>query len=188
MNRDQAWDFLKEHTKKEGLRKHALAVEGAMEIYAKYFGEEEEPWRVCGLLHDVDYEKYPDTHPIEGTKWLREKGCEEVMVTAIMGHADFTNTPRESLMAKTLYAVDELSGFIVAVALVRPNGFEGMKPKSVKKKLKDKGFAKAVSREDIIKGAEALNIELTEHIDRVIQGLKEQDQRLKAQGDSLLFS
>ncbi|HOO33860.1 MAG TPA: HDIG domain-containing protein [Thermotogota bacterium] len=176
MNRQEAWELLNEYTKKDNLIKHALAVEAAMRAYAKKFGEDEEAWAVVGLLHDFDYEKYPteEEHPYKGAEILREKGVDENWIRAILGHAEYTGTPRETLMAKTLFAVDELSGMITAATLVRPSRkIEDLTVKSVRKKLKDKAFAASVSREDIQKGAEELNIDLAEHIQFVIDAMKE---------------
>jgi len=157
MTREDAYALLTEYTKKENLIKHALAVEAAMRAYARKFGEDEEAWGIVGLLHDFDYDMYPslEDHPFKGAEILREKGYPEEWIEAILGHAEHTGVPRTTRMAKTLFAVDELCGFITAVALVRPDKkLESVKVKSVKKKLKDKAFARQVSREDIRKGAE----------------------------------
>jgi putative nucleotidyltransferase with HDIG domain len=175
MNRSEAWELLTAYTKKQGLLKHALAVEAAMRLYAERFGEDPEPWGIVGLLHDFDYEVYPslDDHPMRGAEILRERGLPEGWIAAILGHADHTGVARETRMAKTLYAVDELTGFIVAVALVRPSKkLSDVTAKSVKKKMKDKTFAAAVSREDIRRGAEELGVELDEHITTVIDAMK----------------
>ena len=174
MDRDAAWELLCEFTKTEGLRKHGLAVEAVMRHFARKHGEDEETWAITGLLHDFDYERYPtqEGHPIEGSKVLRERGYPEAIVTAILGHADYTGVPRESLMAKTLYAVDELTGFITAVTLVRPNKrLDEVEPRSVRKKMKDKAFARSVNRDDITKGAEELGVELDAHIAEVIEAM-----------------
>lgn len=175
MNREKAWNLLCEYTKSDSLRKHALAVESAMRHYAEYFGENPELWGIVGLLHDFDYEMYPDekNHPYKGNKILAEKGYPEEVQKAIMGHASYTGIPRDSLMAKTLFAVDELSGFIIAVALVRPSkSIMDVKPKSVKKKFKQKAFAAKVNRDEIKQGIEELGVDETEHIQRVIDALK----------------
>lgn len=175
MTRDEAIQLLREYTKKPNLIKHALAVEGVMAAYAKKFGEDENIWRIVGLLHDFDYEKYPDekNHPYKGAEILKAKGLPQEWIDAIMGHAEYTGVERKTLMAKALYAVDELAGFIIAVALVRPSKkLEDVTVKSVKKKMKDKAFAAAVDREAIRKGAEELGIELDEHIQIVLDGLK----------------
>lgn len=172
MNREQALELLKEYTKSESLLKHAYAVEASMRAYAKKFGEDEDRWGMTGLLHDFDYEKYPDNHPWEGNKILTEKNIDEDIRTAIMGHAAFTDTPRESLMAKTLFAVDELSGFITAVTLVRPNkALSEVQVKSVKKKMKDKAFAAKVNRDEIRQGADELGVDFDEHVAFVIQAM-----------------
>ncbi len=177
---EESLDLFHEWTKTESLRKHAYAVEAAMEYYAKEFNEDVALWRMTGLLHDMDYEKHPSTeeHPFVGVEVLRNKAYPEVLLEAILGHATYSGVPRTTQLAKTLFAVDELAGFITAVAYVRPSGLEGMKPKSVKKKLKDKRFAAAVSREDIHEGAEDLGIDLDTHIANVIAGMQEKAERL----------
>jgi putative nucleotidyltransferase with HDIG domain len=175
MDRDEALKLLNEYTKKEGLIKHAIAVEAVMRAYAEKFGEDTEPWGIVGLLHDFDYERYPslDDHPAKGAQILREKGVPPEWITAILGHARHTGAKRESLMAKTLFAVDELTGFIVAVSLVRPSKrIADVAAKSVKKKMKDKAFAAAVNRDDIHAGAEELGIPLDEHISFVIEAMQ----------------
>lgn len=174
-NYEDALKLLFEYTESENLRKHAFAVESAMRAYARKFGEDEEKWAIVGLLHDFDYEKFPspDQHPWVGSKILEERGFPEDIRKAILGHADYTGVPRDTLMAKTLYACDELCGFITAVALVRPNKkLEEVTVESVKKKLKDKAFARSVNRNDIYKGAEELGIPLDEHIQFVIDAMK----------------
>jgi putative nucleotidyltransferase with HDIG domain len=175
MNRDDAWALLCEYTLTEPLRKHGLAVEAVMRHFARKHGEDEEVWGMTGMLHDFDYERWPtvEGHPYEGNKILTERGWPEEIRTAIMGHADYTGVPRETLMAKTLFAADELTGFVTAVALVRPNKsiFE-VEPASVRKKMKDKGFARQVLREDIVNGAEQLGIELDVMIGEVIEALR----------------
>lgn len=186
IKRDKAFKLLKEYVESHSLMKHCLAVEASMMGYAKKFGEDIESWASCGLLHDIDFEKHPEEHPLIGVKILKEKGYPEDFVMAVKGHGDDTNTPRETLMAKTLYAVDELSSFVIACAVVRPNKFEGLKVKSVKKKLKDKAFAKAVDRDRIARSAEELGIELTEHIQTVIDALVQREIDLKEDGLSLI--
>lgn len=175
MNRDDAWALLCEYTLTEPLRKHGLAVEAVMRHFARKHGEDEEVWGMTGMLHDFDYERWPtvEGHPYEGNKILTERGWPEEIRTAIMGHADYTGVARETLMAKTLFAADELTGFVTAVALVRPNKsiFE-VEPASVRKKMKDKGFARQVLREDIVNGAEQLGIELDVMIGEVIEALR----------------
>lgn len=186
ITREKALELLKEYVDSSSLIKHCLAVEGSMRGYANKFDEDVELWGACGLLHDIDFEKYPDEHPLEGVKILREKGYPEEFIMAVQGHGDHTNTPRETKMAKALYAVDELSSFVIACVLVRPNKFEGLKVKSVKKKLKDKAFAKAVDREQIKKSAEELGVDLTEHIQNVIDSLVKREEELNSMGESLI--
>ena len=174
VSRDEAWELLNEYTKNQNLIKHALAVEAAMRHYALKFDADEETWGVVGLIHDFDYEKFStiEDHAIEGAKILREKGWPEEIVTGLLAHADHTGEPRDTLLKKCIFAVDELTGFIVACSLVRPDKIEGLKPKSVKKKMKDKAFARQVNREDIRKGAELLEVELDEHITAVIEAMR----------------
>lgn len=178
---DESLELFHEWTEGDSLRRHAYAVEAGMHIYAEKFEEDVTLWRMTGLLHDMDYEKHPtpEEHPFIGVEVLRQKGYPEIMLEAILGHATYSGTPRTSRLAKTLFAVDELAGFITAVAYMRPTALEGMKPKSVKKKLKDKKFAAAVSREDIRVGAEELGIELDEHIANVIAGMQRHADRLR---------
>jgi putative nucleotidyltransferase with HDIG domain len=175
MNRDDAWSLMCDWTQSESLRKHMLAVETAMRAYAREFGEDEEKWGVTGLLHDMDYEKHPTPaeHPMVAVRELERRGYPDDVLEAIKGHADYLDVPRETPMAKTLYAVDELSGFITACALVRPEGLEGLKAKSVKKKMKQKSFAASVNREDIVRGAEELGVDLNEHIEFVAAAMRE---------------
>ncbi len=166
-DRTQAWELLREFTQSESLIKHALAVEAAMRAYARTYGEDEEAWGIVGLVHDFDYEQNPteDTHLHVGTRVLRERGWPEGWVRAIAGHADYMGVPRDTTMARALFAVDELTGFLTAAALVRPDrSIAEVKVKSVKKKLKDKAFARSVSREDIRRGADELGVDLDEHI------------------------
>lgn len=175
MNRDEAWQILCEHTKTEPLRKHALAVEAAMRAYARKFGEDEEKWAAVGLLHDFDFEIHPNAeeHPLKGAEILRARGVAEDIVHAVLCHADYLGLERQTPMDRAIYAVDELASFIVAVALVRPSkSIEEVDVAAVRKKMKDKGFARAVNREDIIKGAEQLGVDLDEHIAFVIEALK----------------
>lgn len=175
MNREDAWNLMSEWTESDSLRKHMLAVEAAMRAYARRFGEDEEKWGITGLLHDMDYEKHPTPaeHPMVGVRELERRGYPDDVLHAIKGHADYLDVPRDNLMSKTLYAVDELSGFIVAVALMRPEGLENMKAKSVRKKMKQNSFAAAVNREDIVRGAEELGVDLNEHIEFVAGALRE---------------
>ena len=173
MERDAAWELLCEYTKGEGLRKHGLAVEAVMRHFARKHGEDEETWGIVGLLHDFDYEAQPGTHPDAGAPILRERGYPEEVVRAILGHADYTGVPRDTLMARVLYGVDELTGFVTAVALVRPNkSLHEVEPRSVRKKLKDKAFARAVNRDDIMQGAGELGVELDGHIGEVIAAMR----------------
>lgn len=172
MKRDDALEILMEYTKTDSLLKHAYAVEAAMKAYANKYGEDADLWGIVGILHDFDYEMYPDEHPMKGSRILEEKGVPEDIRTAILGHADFSGIPRESLMARTLYAVDELCGFIIAVTLVRPNrAVSEVKVKSVKKKMKDKSFAAKVNRDEIRKGAEELGVDFDEHVQFVVKAL-----------------
>lgn len=173
MDRQAAWETLCEYTQSENLRKHGLAVEAVMRHFARKYGEDEERWALVGLLHDFDYERFPDNHPQAGQAILRERGLPEDLLYAILTHGDHMGLPRKSLLDKTLFAVDELTGFITAVALVKPHKslFEVDVP-SVKKKLKDKAFARSVRREDIAKGAEELGVPLDELIEEAIKGMQ----------------
>lgn len=172
--------LMHEYTASESLRKHMLAVEAAMRAYAKKLGEDEERWGTTGLIHDFDYERFPNSahspteeHPSEGVRILRGKGYPEDVLTAILGHAQYTNTPRESRMAKALFAVDELTGLITATALVRPSkSVHEVDARSVRKKMKDKAFARGVNREDVINGASQLGVDLDEHIAFVITAMQ----------------
>ena len=187
MDRQKAWELLTEHTKTEGLIKHALAVEAAMRAYAGKFGEDEEKWGIVGLLHDFDYDQHPspEEHPLVGAAILEREGYPEDVIYAIKSHADYLDLPRRSLMDKTLYAVDELCGFLVAVALVRPGRRIADVPvKSVKKKLKDKPFARSVNREDIRRGCEGLGVELSEHIQFVVAAMARVAVELGLAGES----
>ncbi|MEZ4754256.1 MAG: HAD family hydrolase [Bdellovibrionota bacterium] len=186
--RDEALALLHEYTKSESLIKHALAVEAGMIWYARHFGldaKEIEKWGITGLIHDFDYEKYPsaEEHPFKGNEILIELGYPEDVTTAIMGHATYSGVPRETQMAKALFAVDELTGLIMASILVRPDkSIHELKLKSVKKKFKDKRFAAGVNREDVIQGAEELGVELDQHIQNVIDGMKEAARELGVDG------
>lgn len=174
MNRTEAISLLKEYTKNEALLRHMYAVEAAMRAYAHKFGEDEDKWGIVGLLHDFDYEMYPNApdHPLKGSEILKEKGYPEDVRLAILGHATYSGVPRDTQMAKTLYAVDELCGFVMACSLVRPNKISDLQTSSVKKKLKDKSFAANVNREDILKGTEELGVPLDEHIQFVIDAMR----------------
>ena len=174
ISRDDAWELFCEWTESDSLRKHALAVEASMRAYARHYGEDEERWAVTGLVHDLDYERYPDLetgHPRMALRELEKLGYPQDVIDAVAGHADFLEVPRETLMAKALYAADEMSGFVTACALVRPTGIEGMKPKSVRKKMKQPSFAAKVPRDQLERGAEELGVEMNEHIGVVIEAL-----------------
>jgi putative nucleotidyltransferase with HDIG domain len=179
VTRDEAWKLLNEYTQSASLIKHMLAVEAAMRSYAGKFGEDQELWGITGLIHDFDYEKWPNPnldrveHPFTGVNILREKGYPEPMLEAILGHAQYSGVPRATPLARTLFAVDELCGFIMACALVRPEKLGGLEPKSVKKKLKDKAFAAKVNREDIRQGIEEMNVAQDEHIALCIQAMRD---------------
>src|SRR6476661_3364071 len=175
MNRDDAYKLVCEFTQSDSLRNHMLAVEVAMRAYAKRYGEDEETWGIVGLLHDFDYERWPDPpdHPLKGSEILRQQGYPDEVIYAILSHADYlTDYPRVHLVDKALYACDELAGFITATALVRPGGITDMTASSVKKKMKSKGFARTVNRDDITRGAQEFGVDLGEHIQFVIDALK----------------
>jgi putative nucleotidyltransferase with HDIG domain len=186
MTRDEALALVHEYTENENLRRHMYAVETAMRAYARHFGDDEEQWGMVGLLHDFDYEKYPndahsatEEHPSFGVNLLRERGVPEDMCEAILGHAAYCGVARTTQMARTLFAVDELCGFLVACALVRPSkSLQDLKVSSVKKKLKDKAFARGVSRDDIRVGIEELGIPMDEHIQFLIEALRPHEQTL----------
>jgi putative nucleotidyltransferase with HDIG domain len=180
-DRNYCLSILKEYTKSESLLKHAYAVEACVKAYAEKYNEDVELWSNVALLHDFDYEMYPteEEHPFKGSEILESKGFDEEFRTTILSHADYSNVPRDTLLRKVLYACDELAGFITAVTYVRPSkSIDEVKVKSVKKKMKDKGFARAVSREDIIKGAEELGIELVDHIEFCIEAMKREKEAL----------
>ena len=175
LDRDQTLEFLRRHVKTDTLMKHLYTVEAAMRGYARKAGEDEERWGIAGLLHDFDWEicPTPEEHPNFGAQILRDHGYPEDMVRAVLTHGDHTGIPRESLMEHTLFAVDELSGFIRAVALVRPSrSLDDVTPRSVRRKMWDKGFAKDVNREDIVRGAEEMGVDLDEHIAFVVESMK----------------
>jgi putative nucleotidyltransferase with HDIG domain len=187
-SRDEAWALFCEWTESESLRKHALGVEAAMRAYARRFDEDEELYAVTGLVHDLDYERYPDLdtgHPRYALVELEERGYPQDVIDAVAGHAEFLNVPRETTMAKTLFAVDELSGFVAACALVRPTGIEGMKPKSVKKKLKQPSFAAAVDRDQVRRGAEELGVDFDEHLTVVIDAMEAEKESLGLSADQV---
>ena len=172
--REQAWGTLTKYTKSEALLRHALAVEASTAWYARNFGEDEEQWRVVALLHDFDYEIHPtlDQHPQDGAAILREEGYPEEVIEAVLSHAEHLAMPRDTQLKKTLFACDELSGFIHACGLVRPAGLDGLEPKSVKKKLKQPSFAAGVHRDEVYAGAEGLGLELDDHIRNVVAALQ----------------
>ena len=185
LSRDDAWTLLTEWVQSESLRRHCLAVEAAMRAYAREAGEDEELWGVVGLLHDMDYERYPDLetgHPRMALAELERRGVDPVIVRAIASHADFLEVPRQTALERTLYAVDELSGFLLACAYVRPDGIRGLTPKSVKKKLRQPSFAAAVSRDEVRRGAEELGVDFDEHVRFVIAALEQRADELAVQG------
>ncbi len=180
-SRDQAWELFCEWTESESLRRHVLAVEAAMVAYAGRYGEDPELWAATGILHDLDYERHPDLetgHPRIAIELFEERGYPPELIDAVAGHAPYLGVPRASRLSKTLFAVDELSGFIAAVALVRPEGVVGMSPKSVKKKMKQPSFAAAVSREDMRQGAEELGEDFDAHLAFVIAALEPRAEEL----------
>ena len=189
--RDDAWRLLCEYTQSESLRKHMLAVEACVRAYARKNGADEETWGLAALLHDFDYERWPNNdhaadreHPAEGAKILRERGYSEEIIRAIFSHADYTNTPRRTPLEHTLFACDELAGFITACSYVRPSkSVLDLEASSVKKRLKDKAFARGVSREDVIKGAEELGVPLEEHIAFCIEAMRAQADALGLRGN-----
>jgi putative nucleotidyltransferase with HDIG domain len=174
VTRERAWETLTRYTKSEALLRHGLAVEASVRAYARKFGEDEELWGVTALLHDFDYEIHPtlDKHPQDGAPILREEGYPEVVIEGVLSHAEHLAMPRDTPLKKTLFACDELSGFIHACGLVRPDGIDTLEPKSVKKKLKQPSFAAGVNREDVYKGAEELGVELDDHIRFVIEAMR----------------
>jgi putative nucleotidyltransferase with HDIG domain len=181
LSRDDAWTLLTDWTESESLRRHMLAVEAAMRAYAPRFDGDVDLWGLTGLLHDLDYERYPnleDGHPRYAIRELEERGYPPELVRAVASHADFLGVSRDSPMEKTLYAVDELSGFILAVAYVRPDGLHGMTPKSVKKKLRQPSFAAAVGRDELREGAEELGVDFDEHLAIVIAALEDRSGEL----------
>ncbi len=189
--RDDAWNLLCEYTQSESLRKHMLAVEACVRAYARKNGADEETWGLAALLHDFDYERWPNNehapdreHPSEGVKILRERGYSEEIIRAILSHADYCNVPRQSPLERTLFACDELAGFITACSYVRPSkSVLDLEASSVKKRMKDKAFARAVSREDVIKGAEELGIPLEEHIAFCIEAMRAEADALGLRGN-----
>jgi putative nucleotidyltransferase with HDIG domain len=184
-NRDDAWRLLTEYTKSESLLKHAMAVEAAVRGYARKFGEDEQSWGLVALLHDFDYERWPslEEHPFRGSEILRERGYPEWVIRAILSHADYSGVTRESLLEKTLFACDEMAGFVTAASLVRPSkSVLDLESKSVMKRMKDKAFARGVKREDLVAGAELLGLPLEEHIGNVIAFMREEAEALGLKG------
>ncbi len=179
--REDAWNLVCEWIASDSLRKHVLGVEAAMRAYARKDGEDEELWAITGLVHDLDYERYPDLetgHPRHALKELEARGYPEEVIDAVAGHAEFLEVPRTTPLAKTLFAVDELSGFIAACALVRPHGIVGMTPKSVRKKLKAPSFAAGVDRDQVRRGAEELGVDFDQHVAFVIEAMAERADEL----------
>ena len=175
MTRDEAWELFCEWTPSESLRRHVLAVEACMRAYARKFGEDEERWGLVGMLHDLDYERYPDLHtghPRYALAELERLGFPEDMIRAVASHADYLEVSRDSAMEKTLFAVDELSGFVMACAYVRPQGIHGLTPKSVRKKMKSPAFAAAVDRDALREGAEGMGVDFDEHVAFVVSALE----------------
>jgi putative nucleotidyltransferase with HDIG domain len=187
-SRERAWALLTEYTSSESLRKHALAVEAAVRGYARRFGEDEALWGLTALLHDFDYERWPDAsnHPFRGAEILRAQGYPEVMIRAILSHADYSGVARESRLEHTLFACDEMAGFVTAAALVRPSrSVLDLEAASVRKRMRDKAFAKNVKREDLVRGAEELGLPLDEHITNVIASLREAAEALGLAGTAV---
>ena len=185
MDREQAWNLLCEFTKSDNLRRHALAVEACVTAYARKFSEDENKWSITALLHDFDWEIHPELpdHPVKGQPILEERGVDPEIRRAILSHADFTGIPRESMLEKTLFACDELAGFLTACSYVKPNrSIYEVDTKSVRKKLKDKAFARSVNRDDIVNGAAAMNIDLDQHIEFCIEAMKQRAAELGLAG------
>jgi len=183
-DRSEAVELLETWVENDGLRKHMYAVEAAVRFYARKFGEDEERWGLAGLLHDLDWEKHPDEHPHRGVAKLRELGYPEDVIHAILAHGEeLTGVAPETLLDRVLYACDELSGLVYACCLVRPNGIDDLAPKSVRKKLKDKAFAAGVHREDVARGMELLGIEPNEHIQNVIDGMRDAAAKLEIRAE-----
>jgi putative nucleotidyltransferase with HDIG domain len=176
MNRSDAYALLCEYVSDQGLRRHCLSVEAAMRAYARKLGHDEDSWGIAGLLHDFDYERWPDPpdHPLKGSEILRERSYPEEVITCILSHADYLSNryPRTTTMQKALYACDEITGLITATALLRPTGIADLTASSIKKKMKSKGFARGVNREDVVRGAAEFGVDLTEHIQFVIDAMK----------------
>lgn len=186
MNRSDALELLKEHVETDRVFRHSLAVEGAMRAYARHFQEDVDRWGLIGLLHDIDFEKYPDVHPAKAPELLANTDLDQVFIDSILSHGLDQSVPRDLMERKVLHAVDEMASFIIAIALMRPTKLEGLKAKSVKKKMKDKAFAKAVNRDELLSSMGLLNMELAEHVDIIVDGLMAHNEFIMAQGHSLL--
>ena len=186
MNREQAFEILKEHVASKSLLRHCFAVEAAMRAYAKEYNEDIEKWGIVGLLHDIDFEKYPDEHPDHAPELLEGHGFDDDFIDTILSHGIGKEDMRTTKIRKCLFAVDKMASFVVAVALMRPTKLEGLGAKSVKKKIKDKAFAKAVNREELIASMEDLGMELGEHVVIIVKGLTEHEQKIAIQGYSVL--
>ena len=188
LSRDEAWALVTEYTQSESLRKHMLGVEAAVRGYARLWGEPEDDWGIVALLHDFDYERWPDqqNHPFRGVEILKAKGCPEWLTRAILSHADYSGVARESRLEHTLFACDEMSGFVTACSLVRPSkSVLDLEPSSVVKRMKDKAFARAVSRDDLRKGAEEIGLPLQDHIAHVIASMRERADALGLRGTAV---
>lgn len=186
MNRSEALELLKTHVKTDRVFRHSLAVEAAMIAYAKKFDADENRWGLLGLLHDIDFEKHPEVHPEKAPELLSGTDLDETFIDSILSHGIDSTVPRDLIERKALHAVDEMASFIIAVALMRPTKLEGLKAKSVKKKMKDKAFARAVNREELMSSMEELGMEFAEHVDIIVDGLIEHENRIQADGYSLL--
>jgi len=186
MNRNEALELLKEHVKTDRVLRHSLAVEAAMIAYAKKFDADENRWGLLGLLHDIDFEKYPEEHPAKAPELLSETDLGDEFVESILSHGLDESIPRDLMERKCLHAVDEMASFIIAVALMRPTKLDGLKAKSVKKKMKDKAFARAVDRDELMSSMEEMDMEFAEHIDIIVDGLKAHEERIQAEGYTLL--
>lgn len=186
MKREDALLLLKKHVKTDRVMRHSLAVEAAMIAYAKKFGEDEQYWGLLGLLHDIDFEAYPEEHPGRVPELLKDTDFDEGFINSILSHGSNSSVPRDSRERKCLHAVDEMASFIIAVALMRPTQLDGLKAKSVKKKMKTKTFAKAVDREELIASVEVLGVEFAEHVDTIVKGLMEHEAKIQLEGYSLL--
>ncbi|QOR34223.1 HDIG domain-containing protein [Clostridium sp. 'deep sea'] len=185
MTRAEAVTLLKQYVKTDRVLRHSYAVEAAMRVYAKKYEQDENYWGLLGLLHDIDFEKYPEQHPNKSPEILREAGFDNDFINSVLSHAN-CEVPRDSLERKCLHAVDEMASFIIAIALMRPTKLEGLKVKSVKKKMKDKAFAKAVNRVELKASAEQLGVELADHVNTIVSGLIEHEALLNKEGYSLL--